>query len=416
MAIMKNQVENIKKRVEAASKILSILPRDVKRLYTPENIAAKELFVKLDSGEEKKFKAYRVQHTSVRGPYKGGVRYHKAVTLNLVKSLAFEMGLKCAVVGLPLGGGKGGVVVDPKTLSKKELYSLSFAYGKEFSGIFGPKKDIPAPDVGTDSFIIDAMVSGFKKTSSGKKLSMNEILASFTGKSKENGGSEGRPEATGRGGLITLNTLLKKQAIGKLSQNPTVAIQGFGNAGSVFAKLAEKAGYSIVAVSDSSGGILAPKGGKLDIPALFRHKEKFRSVTGFGGLTSISNDELLKLPVDILVPAALGDVITKQNSKEIRAKVILELANGPTDIEADSILKSRGVVVVPDILANAGGVTVSYLESVQNLAGEHWAKRKVNLELEKIMVRAVSDVLDVRGKYKTDLRTAAYILAVSRLV
>lgn len=424
---MINANEEIKKRVIAAAKTLKLRPEQVTKLTTPDRIISFRLPVRLGDGKEHNFIGFRVQHSNVRGPYKGGIRFHPAVNLALIKSLAFEMALKCAVADLPLGGGKGGIDVDPKKISEREVEKLSRNFARALAPNLGPKKDIPAPDVGTDGKVMAFMVDEFGRTRTGKTLTKKQVAATFTGKPLSLGGSAGRVEATGRGGLIVLREAIKESLKLKVqSEKLTVAIQGMGNVGGVFAKLASGAGFKVVAISDSKGGIQSQisniKSQKdssnvksLDIDKVLAWKQEKGSLAGFPGARAIRSEELLELPVDILVPAALGDVITEKNAGKIKAKMILELANGPTTSGADIILNKKGIVVVPDILANAGGVTVSYFETEQNLAGKAWTEAKVNKELEKQMKKAFTAVIETSQKYKTDLRSAAYILAVSRL-
>ncbi|MEK7611319.1 MAG: Glu/Leu/Phe/Val dehydrogenase [Patescibacteria group bacterium] len=420
---MINANEEIKKRVVAAAKTLKLRPEQVTKLTTPDRIISFRLPVKLGDGKEHNFIGFRVQHSNVRGPYKGGIRFHPAVNLALIKSLAFEMALKCAVADLPLGGGKGGIDVDPKKMSEREIEKLSRNFARALAPNLGPKKDIPAPDVGTDGKVMAFMVDEFGRTRTGKTLTKKQVAATFTGKPLALGGSEGRLEATGRGGLIVLMEALKESSkfpstslrTGTVaSEKLTIAIQGMGSVGGVFAKLASEAGFKVVAISDSKGGIKSEK--SLDIEKVLAWKQEKGTLAGFPGTTPIRNEALLELPVDILVPAALGDVITEKTAAKIKAKMILELANGPTTSGADVILNKKGVTVVPDILANAGGVTVSYFESVQNLSGQKWTEAKVNKELEKQMKKAFTAVIETSQKYNTDLRSAAYILAISRLI
>lgn len=443
------------KNLERAGKILRLTKAPLEKLAAPEHVRSARLRIRRDDGRWQNFKAWRVQHSSRRGPYKGGIRFHPAVTLGLLKSLALEMSLKTAVAGLPLGGSKGGVAVDPKQLTVQELEALGRAYVRQFFRHLGPYQDIPAPDMGTNEKVMAWMGDEFavigrkyelgSRNYGGKngKLTEGEIQAAFTGKPVGEGGSEGRAEATGRGGLMVLREVLK-QAVpaGKVGSstrrvngvNPTgfprltVAVQGLGNVGGVFARLAsEAAGFKVVAVGDSRGGIAKVKSkklevksseaafGKLDVEQVLKWKEEKGTLGGLPGTRTITNEELLELPVDILVPAALGNVITAANADKIRAKITLELANGPTTPEADEILRRKGVVVIPDILANAGGVIVSYFEWRQNLKDEHWSAARVNRELARVMRKAVADVLALQRRYKVDLRTAAYIKGLKGL-
>lgn len=409
---MSDCFKNFQLQLEKAAGYLKIRPDVLEILKWPQRIVEVNIPVKMDNGEFKIFKGFRVQHNNFLGPYKGGIRFHPQVNLQEVMALASWMSLKCAVAGLPFGGGKGGVIVDPKKLSEGELERLSKAYAKAISQIIGPYVDVPAPDVGTDGKVMgwmaDAYASELKTQNS--KLKTNEILATFTGKPVEKGGSVGREQATGRGGLYILQQVTKQFKI----QNSKfkIAVQGMGNVGYWFAKLAQDAGFEIVAISDSKGGIF----GKIwNIEEVGEYKKKMGSVIGFPGTKTITNEQLLTTDCDVLVPAALENVITKENAKKIKAKIIIEMANGPTTSQADQILNNRGILVVPDILANCGGVTVSYFEWLQNIKNQKWPEEKVNQKLKAKIVRAFGEVWEIREKYKVDLRTAAYILAVRNI-
>jgi len=358
----------------------------------------------------KKLKAYRVQHNNKRGPYKGGIRFHPEVNLDEVRALATLMSMKTAVAGIPLGGGKGGVAINPRDLTLEQLEELSRAYVKHLHLHIGPDKDVPAPDVNTDGRIIDWMVDEFEKQTG------DTSRASFTGKSIAGGGSLGRDAATGRGGVIALGELLKSKA---MDQDPiTIAVQGFGNVGSFFATVAaeEFPNWKIVAVSDSATGLYDLDG--LDVTKLAKFKNDKGRFTDFEmtGVVHISNEELLALDVDVLVLAALGDAVTEQNMTEVQARYVIELANGPVNGGAQDFLNEKGVILLPDILANAGGVIVSYLEWVQNRANEHWTEAKVNEMLKDHMVKAVAAVLETAEKEKApSLTEAAFIVALRRL-
>lgn len=392
-----------------------ILERKVGRLKFPERIIHAWFPVKMDNDSEKIFEGYRVQYNNSRGPYKGGIRFHPQVSLEEVKALAFWMTVKCAVVNIPLGGGKGGVIVNPKELSDKELERLSRGYVRAMGSNFGPYLDIPAPDVNTNPKIMAWMVDEFIKNqrsrlkAAGLKNKDGDWLAAFTGKPLDKGGSEGRVEATARGGFYILESLLHKLR----KPYKTIAVQGMGNVGGIFARLASLAGFKIVAVSDSRGGVYNPEG--LDIKLLSLYKEQTGGVKDFPNADNISNEKLLELPVDILVPAALESVFTASNAKQVKAKIILELANGPTTPEADKIFDHKKILVVPDFLANSGGVTVSYFEWFQNIHNQSWTESKVNRLLKNKMEEAFAKVWTTSKKYHSGLRTAAYITALSRI-
>jgi len=361
--------------------------------------------VKMDDGSVQVFTGYRVQHNLSRGPAKGGIRYHQGVTLDEVKALAMWMTWKCAVVGIPYGGGKGGVIVDPKQLSLRELEGLTRRYATEISIIIGPEKDIPAPDVNTNgqtmAWIMDTYSMHVGYT----------VPAVITGKPIALGGSEGRNEATARG---TVYCIVQAAAHLKLDlAKATVAVQGFGNAGSIAARLIGLEGSTVVAVSDSTGGIHNPKG--LDIAKVTAWKGEHGTVQGFPGARDITNPEILEIDCDILIPAALENQITERNAGRIKARIVAEAANGPTTPEADAILFKNGVFQIPDILCNAGGVTVSYFEWVQDLNRDFWDEAEVNHKLKGIMDKAFRDVLAMSLREDVNMRTAAYLLAVQRV-
>lgn len=361
--------------------------------------------VKMDNGSVKVFTGHRVQHNVTRGPAKGGIRYHQDVSLDEVKALASWMTWKCAVTNIPYGGGKGGITVNPKDLSKSELERLTRRFATEISPLIGIDSDIPAPDVNTDgqimAWIMDtiSMHSGYTQP------------GIVTGKPISIGGTLGRTEATGRGVMITAREAAKKQRLSL--QGAKVAVQGYGNVGYYGATLLQRQGSKIIAASDSGGGVHNDKG--MDAEALQAHKVKTGSVSGYKGGDSITNAELLELPCDILVPAALERQITGKNASKVKAKVIVEGANGPTTPEADAILDSKGVVVVPDILANAGGVVVSYFEWVQDLQRFFWDKDDVDKKLEAVLTKSFDQVMALSAKHKTNMRTAALVLAVQRV-
>jgi glutamate dehydrogenase (NAD(P)+) len=361
--------------------------------------------VRMDDGSVKVFTGYRVQHNLGRGPSKGGLRYHQDVTLNEVRALAMWMTWKCAVVGIPYGGGKGGVAVDPKTLSAKELEGVTRRYTAAISVIIGPQSDIPAPDVNTTPQIMAWIMDTY---------SMHvgyTVPGVVTGKPIALGGSYGRSEATGRGCVVTIAEAARHEGIDIIGA--TVAVQGFGNAGSVAASLLHEMGAKVVAVSDTQGAIYAAAG--LDIERVKTHKAEHGTVVGFGGAENISNAELLELEVDVLLPAALENQITVDNAERVRARIVAEAANGPTTPDADEILHRKGVFLIPDILCNAGGVTVSYFEWVQDLNRDQWSEEVVNSKLTAIMVRSFAEVVAMAEREEVDMRTGAYLVAVDRV-
>ncbi|MBT3538990.1 Glu/Leu/Phe/Val dehydrogenase [Candidatus Parcubacteria bacterium] len=401
---MSNPFENAMSQLDKAAKIMN-LEKDVHEiLKQPERVLTVSIPIKMDNGEVKVFTGYRSQYNNTLGPYKGGIRYHWNVSLDEVKALSFWMMVKCATVNIPMGGGKGGVIVNPKEMSEGEIERLSRGYVQKVWRNIGSDKDVPAPDVYTTPQIMSWMRNEYEK------LVGYDDPGVITGKPIEDGGSEVRGYSTAQGGVYCVLELA-----GKMNMTPAdtkVAIQGFGNAGSFMAKILSEKGYNVVAVSDSKGAI---KGNNLDIEKLEAFKKETKSVVGFEGAEEITNEEILELDVDILVPAALENVITKDNANNIKAKAIVELANGPTTPEADEILKEKGIVVVPDVLANAGGVTVSYFEWDQNVKGEHWSEEDILERLEKIMVDSFNEVWDTKEKYNIDMRTAAFVKAIERV-
>jgi glutamate dehydrogenase (NAD(P)+) len=361
--------------------------------------------VQMDDGSIKVFAGYRVQHSVARGPSKGGIRYHPDVTLDEVRALAMWMTWKCAVVGIPYGGAKGGVACNPKQMSQRELESLTRRYTSEISVLIGPERDIPAPDVNTNAQTMAWIMDTY---------SMHRGCTSpavVTGKPLEIGGSLGRTEATGRGVMFTAREALKYRNIPV--EGARVAVQGYGNVGSISACLMQDAGARIVAISDTQGGIYNPKG--LDAYDVIRFKKETGTVVGYPDSDRVTNEDLLELECDLLIPSALEKVITAKNAPRIKARVIAEGANGPTTPEADEILYDRGILVVPDVLANAGGVTVSYFEWVQGLQFFFWPEREINLQLREIMVRSFGDVVRIAEEKEVDMRVAAYILAINRV-
>ncbi len=396
-------------------------------LREPQRIINVNIPVVMDDGTLKIFEGYRVQYNNFRGPYKGGIRFHPKVDIREVKALGFWMTIKTAVADIPMGGAKGGIVVDPKTLSVKELERLSRGYVRAIWDCIGPDRDVPAPDVNTNGVIMGWMVDEYIKTVHSSQFMVHskentkKLRATFTGKRIEDGGSEGREEATGLGGLYVLQAMLKHYKLA--GKKLTVAVQGFGNVGYNVTKFLDEAGHKVVAVSDSKGGIYVPDGINPALTLECKRKNGYLagcycsgSVCDLNKGKQITNQELLELPVDILVPAALENSIIGQNAPRIKAKVILEMANGPTTSEADSILHKRGIPVIPDVLSNGGGVTVSTFEWEQNLKGEHWTKEEVNRKLKSKMERAAQAVWDTSQKLGTNLRTAAYVVALERIL
>jgi glutamate dehydrogenase (NAD(P)+) len=361
--------------------------------------------VHMDDGSVEVFTGYRVQHNLGRGPAKGGIRYHQDVSLDEVKALAMWMTWKCAVVGIPYGGGKGGVIVDPKKLSVKELEALTRRFFTEIELLVGPEKDIPAPDVNTNAQVMAWMMDTYSMHAG------YTVPGVVTGKPISLGGSEGRNEATARGTVFCI--IEAARHLGLELPSARVAIQGFGNAGSIAAQLMHEEKATVVAVSDSTGGIHNPTG--LDIHRLIQWKQEHGTVQGFPGAQDISNAEVLEVDCDILIPAALENQITAANAGNVKARLIAEAANGPTTPEADDIFWKAGKFMIPDILCNAGGVTVSYFEWVQDLNRDHWSERVVNDKLREIMVRAFQETLAMARREQCYMRTAAYLLAVKRV-
>ncbi len=410
---MENPWERAKEQLKEAAKIVNLDPKLLTRLLKPDHIIDLSLPLKKDNGETETFNGFRVQHNNLRGPYKGGLRYHPQVDMDEVKALAFWMTMKTAVIDVPFGGGKGGIEVDPKKLSASELERLTREFTRQLAPYIGPHTDVPAPDVNTDSEVMGWIVDEFKLKVESSKLQVTpgEVRAVVTGKPVELGGSEGRTEATGLGGVYSLLTILSK--LKKDVQGLTVAIQGFGNVGSYLAEFLLREGFKVVALSDSKGGIFV-ESGITNIKEVEAYKKKTGSLAGFAG-KDISGEELLELDVDILAPSALENVITKDNAPAIKASIILEMANGPTTLEADEILNQAGKTVIPDILANSGGVAVSYFEWYQNLHQEKWSKEIVFQKLEEKMVKSSTKVFETSNSLKVSLREAAFVVALRRL-
>ncbi|MFI5225322.1 MAG: Glu/Leu/Phe/Val dehydrogenase [Candidatus Limnocylindrales bacterium] len=404
-AVRINPWDVAQRQFDLAADRLSLDPGLRRVLREPRRELTVHFPVHMDDGSVQVFTGYRVQHNLGRGPAKGGLRYHQDVSLDEVKALAMWMTWKCAVVGIPYGGGKGGVIVDPKKLSYKELEGLTRRFATEISIIIGPEKDIPAPDVGTNAqtmaWIMDTYSMHVGYT----------VPGVITGKPVALGGSEGRNEATARGAVFCIVEAATHMGM-DLSKS-TVAVQGFGNAGSIAARLIRNEGSTVVAVSDSTGGIHNPNG--LDIDRVIAWKKEHGTVQGFPGADDVTNAEVLEVDCDILIPAALENQITSRNADRVKARLIAEAANGPTTPEADEILYDRGVFLIPDILCNAGGVTVSYFEWVQDLNRDHWSEAIVNAKLREIMVQAFHETLTIARKEEVNMRTGAYLLAVQRV-
>lgn len=405
-----NPYENMLSVVSNAADILGYVPSDYEAIKYPERELKVAVPVRMDDGSVKVFEGFRVQHSTSRGPAKGGIRYHQNVDLDEVKALAAWMTFKCAVVNIPYGGGKGGIICDPAKLSETELRSLTRRFTAMIAPIIGPDQDIPAPDVGTNANVMGWIMDTYSM------LKGHCVPGVVTGKPIELGGALGRSEATGRGVMITTLNILK--ALGYSPETSSAAIQGMGNVGSVSARLLYDQGLKIVAVSDVSGALYDPDG--LDIPAVLSYLSEKRGnlLEGYHAKNArrISNTELLELPVDILIPAALENQINTSNAEKIQAKVIVEAANGPTTIDADKILDKRGIIIVPDILSNAGGVVVSYFEWVQNIQSISWSEDHVNEQLKQIMDQAFQSVWDIAEEKDVSLRTGAYLIAVKRVV
>jgi len=390
---------------DMAAEYLKLDPGLRQILRTPKRVMEVAVPVKMDSGQTKVFTGFRVQHNVSRGPAKGGLRYHPNVTLDEIKALAAWMTWKTATVNLPYGGAKGGIICDPKHMSKGELERMTRRYASEILPIIGPEIDIPAPDVYTDSQTMAWIMDTYS-------MSVGHACPGVvTGKPVSIGGSEGRSDATGRGVLFVVEEACKVKKINL--RGASVAIQGFGNVGAAVARLFAEKKAKIVAISDSRGGVHNPRG--IDPLRAMRYKERAGTVVGMPGASRISNDELLALKCDILIPAALENVITLHNADQIKAKIVAEAGNGPTTPHADEILSRKGIFVIPDILANAGGVTVSYFEWAQDLQGFFWQLPEVNSKLEYVMRRAFNDVHETMRKFHVHPRAAAYILAVGRV-
>jgi len=401
-----NAFETVVNQIDAVCKRLNVKDAYRLRLGKCERELTTNFPVKMDDGTVKIFTGFRVQHSDSRGPAKGGIRYHPDVTLDETKALAARMTLKAAVANIPYGGAKGAVICNPKLMSQYELERLTRRYATEISILIGPESDIPAPDVGTNAQIMAWIMDTY---SMAKGYSVPAVV---TGKPIEIGGSKGRLEATGRGCMISADLAAKQKQLSL--EGATVVVQGVGNVASAAAKLLAGEGCRIIAISDSKGAVYNSKG--LDVENLLNHKKETSLVAGFKDADTITNAELLALPCDILVPAAMENQITAANATQVKARIVVEGANGPTTPEASKILCDNGVFVIPDILANAGGVIVSYFEWVQNIESFFWEEEEINDRLRRVMTNAFREVLGISEDEKTDMRTAAYMLAVKRVV
>jgi len=406
--------ELAKQRLESVFKHIEVDDEVIDRLSIAKRSIIVSIPVRMDNGELRIFTGYRVQYDDTRGPTKGGIRYHPRVNLDEVTSLSFWMTVKCAIAGLPFGGAKGGITVNPKELSKLELERLSRGYIRAFSDVLGEDRDIAAPDVYTNATIMGWMANEFSV------LNRQQVPGVITGKPLHLGGSEGRESATGLGALYVLNEYARRHGWDKSCT--TIAVQGFGNVGYHFASLAKKQGYRVVAVSDSQGGIYSSSG--LNIEDVYRYKQNERklasvycdgTVCNLLEFEQVTNDELLELKVDVLVLGALENQITQLNAKEVKAKTILEIANGPVTPQADEILQAQNIAVIPDVLVNSGGVIVSYFEWVQNKAGYYWSKAEVENKLKKNISREANVIFDKALSHDCSMRTAAYIHGIERL-
>jgi glutamate dehydrogenase (NAD(P)+) len=394
-------------RFNEAVNILGLDDHFASVLKVPDKAVIVNIPVTMDDGTIQVYEGYRVVHSVHLGPSKGGIRYSMDVHLDEVKALAAWMTWKCAVVNIPYGGAKGGIKCDPRSMSKGELERLTRGYTLAMKDVFGEDKDIPAPDMGTGQQEMAWILDEFSK------IRGQNSWGVVTGKPLVLGGSQGRVEATGRGVMVSTRSALAK--LGMKPTDATCVVQGFGNVGSISAKLISKLGVKIVGISDISGGYYNPEGIDVEEAMAFVAKSPSRSLEGFTGGSKVSNAELLTLPCDVLVPAAMEDQITAENAADIKAKLIVEGANGPTTADADPILNAKGVLVVPDILANAGGVTVSYFEWVQNRLGYYWTEERVHRRADRVMKMAFDNVYAAAEKYKVNMRIAAYIVAIDKV-
>ena len=405
-----NPYDNVLQVVQQAADILGYSDSDIEAIKYPERELKVSIPVRMDDGTTHVFQGYRIQHSTSRGPAKGGIRFHPDVSADEVRALAAWMTFKCAVVNIPYGGGKGGVVCDPTKLSENEIRAITRRYTAAIAPLIGPEQDIPAPDVGTNAAVMGWIMDTYSM------LKGHCIHGVVTGKPLELGGALGRNDATGRGVMFTTHNILGKLDIS--AEGTTVAVQGAGNVGSVTAKLLHQSGMKVVAISDVSGGIYNPEG--LDIPAILAYlaADRRNLLKDFNeeGTIHISNEKLLDLDVTVLIPAALENQINADNADKIKAKLIVEAANGPVASEADPVLAEKGILIVPDILANAGGVVVSYFEWVQNIQSVSWTEDEVNKKLREIMDAAFASVWDLAQEKHTTLRMGAYLIALKRVV
>ncbi len=413
---MNTMLDSVQKSIRDAAAHIGMSHQQLEKFISPRKSIRHRLYVHMDDGHQAEYDAFRVQHNNKLGPYKGGIRFHKHVNIHEVTALATLMSLKCALADLPYGGGKGGVIVDPKTLSKSELERISRAYVQAFYDDIGPEVDVPAPDLNTDSetmsWMSDEYIKITQDRASKSRYTLSQLKAAFTGKSVPDGGTLGRTEATGRGGAMILREYL--HAVNKDPREVTVAVQGIGNVGYYFALFASELGCSVVAISDSKSAVYKQEGIH-DIDHVKKYKNIHGSLQGMPDTESISKEHVLELDVDILVPAAFENVVGSLNMHQIKAKTIICMANGPVTEEADAFLTQQGTLVIPDILANAGGVIVSYLEWYQNMHNEVWDEKKVNQKLDQIISKSFHKVWNRAREDKISPKIAAFATALERL-
>jgi glutamate dehydrogenase/leucine dehydrogenase len=404
MRLIMNPFDNAKRQLSAVQQFVKIDENILTQLTMPQRVIEVAIPVRMDDGSTRVFTGFRSQHNDARGPYKGGIRFHPEVTADEVRALSMWMTWKTAVVDIPLGGGKGGIIVDPKALSARELEVLTRGYARALVPFVGPERDIPAPDVNTDPRIMGWLLDEYET------ITGNHAAGTFTGKPLAIGGSLVREYATAQGAFSVLVRAVKKL---HLPKNSSVAIQGFGNGGSHLARLLCNAGYRVVAIADSKSTVYRSKG--LDVGIIAKHKETTGHLMKCLDCKDLTSEAVLSVPADILIPAALENAIRKENAHEVKAKLIVEVANGPVTPEAEEILVARGITVIPDILANAGGVTVSYFEQVQNAQNHFWTEAEILARLEKKMATAFEEVWHEKERYNTSVRLGAYALAVTRV-